>query len=114
LSKNRDCIAGSISNLVFTATVAASSFGTKAADPTMLIKNIDLGRMNQSRCYKATRATPTSVIVYLEPASQTGEANELPDEDEIKDIRLDLPKRSAVTPLLEKSRDSATCSTPTW
>jgi aconitase A len=71
---------GSIGNLASAATVAASSFDMKAADPTSLIKNIDAERWAKLRRHKSIEEK-TSPVTYVDPAGDTEEGQEEPEAE---------------------------------
>jgi aconitase A len=73
-------VVGSIGNLASAATVAASSFDMQAADPTSLIKNIDVERWAKLRRQKSIE-DKTSPVTYVEPARESEEAREEPEAE---------------------------------
>jgi aconitase B len=72
---------GSIGNLASAATVAASSFGMKATDPTNLIKQIDTECWSKLRRHKSLVEKHVS-ITYVEPVAQPEEPSNEPETDE--------------------------------
>jgi len=73
---------GSIGNLASSATVAASSFDMRVADPTPLIQKIDIERWNQLRRHMPAGNTDTvTKFEYMEPAGQSDDSPRATEED---------------------------------
>ncbi|KAF2122765.1 aconitase family protein [Lophiotrema nucula] len=94
---------GSIGNLSSSATVAASSFDMKAADPTDYLNKIDMNRLARLRNVKVSDQSSISPPKYVEPAGEI-ESREATIAETVDDTpaasRISAPSTSSGSPIV--------------